>query len=678
MKYILNIIFILFFTVFLWGCTDEPLIEDNGSEKPFFNIEEFSDGYSIAFDVSLDRFGGANSRDENDEAQIIEWENYLDPEEFRVLFFDQNDQFLFESRSRWFTKVTSTSTADKWRVGVPLFPYLSDGFDENNSDNDDSALEEGYNYNWDGIIEIMRTQSFKIAILANRPTKVRVPSLSDLDPTKMKLKNFGKNGPFWSSLNSIATEDRKGKEVKKVFDLHHCQYDPIYENKNKDGNAYSFLFDYGDETMDDGSIANVPLMGAVSSWLHGAKIRKITKYNTSLQATSDTEDKRYYRLPVEQDLDANESGLNIRYAYLNTEGKEEAPEKLPEDSQYIPMYGIQEFNPIANWVKGTTFNLSQQVGSQTGDRIYTPITLLRSVVKLELRIPMKDSDGDEIDVDNTWAQIWENNYMARCEPMDVSTSTNSIWKDNHTASDWLDPSEVCEWTRIRDFGPLVDNANKNLNIREKLGWFYGCWQDENMGWDFGSISVPAEGTTFGNFKAGDYPRIFNPITQRLKSALITDCKKDINGQYYRWIIYCGERNINDPNTVTDSQEQTAYVNFFRIRIKRKVDGSDKWYIYDIPITDYTEADNPAFSYLKELGSADESTSLERIKDMYNVPSNMNTYFGDIAKTKNVKHLPFPLLRNHFYRVNVTFGNGDDIDVQVMDAETRIVSGIVFD
>ena len=64
---------------------------------------------------------------------------------------------------------------------------------------------------------------------------------------------------------------------------------------------------------------------------------------------------------------------------------------------------------------------------------------------------------------------------------------------------------------------------------------------------------------------------------------------------------------------------------------------------------------------------------------------MNAYcteIRDFAKQEdyinNYKEIfPYPLLRNHLYRLTVSFGNGDDIDVKVIDGEKRVVGGIEF-
>lgn len=650
MKYLHISYFLGLMLFFLGSCSDDILQEKEISKnEDDFNIEAFKEGYSLAFDVSLDRMGGSSTRaDETpDDAKLIEWENHLDPEEFRILFFDSQDRFIFESRSRWFTRVSSDDGKTHWRVGVPVFQYLSDNFDDVGS-NDGVQLDDDAKYNWDRIIEILKKEDFKIAILANRPSDINIPELSDLSAADRRVKTFGKNGPFWNYQNSVASYDYPDDYpdlIKKVFDLHHCQYDPLYENKNSAGNCYSFIMEEGLEDIGDEGMVSVPKMGAVSSWIH-----------PTLTYTIGSSAVQRYRLPEQEGL----------------------------PSQYIPMYGIQKFAALSSWVKGTTFNLSEQTASQTGEYDYKTISLLRSVVKIELRIPMYDLSGNYVDADNESATIFANNFLARCEPMDVSTPTNEIWKDNHTKD--------CEWNNIKNYGLYADG--KSTDYIDKLSWFYGIWKDS--GWTFGDLGADNIHKETDDTK---YPRIFNPITQRLTCTSIQDCFLPIEDEYYRWVVYCGEKNINDPNPLNNLIED-GLINYFRIKVtikssKTASTGTD--YIYHIPLTDYSIDANPAHDILKTQGltyvyNNNTYNYLEQASYTPNINNKITEtnpgYFAKVKalssadNDKNGKYTykdmyPYPLLRNHFYRVTVSYGDGDDINVEVIDGEKRTVGGIIF-
>ena len=643
-----NVWHIILYTVLAgtaMSCVRESLSEDpaSGSGEDF-NIEAFSEGYSVAFDMLLDHMGGGyeTRADGIDDARIEEWENYINPEECRILFFDAEDHFLFESKTRWFTSVASYDGGSRWRVGVPIFSYLSDSYDENISTSPDYSVDESYN--WDRIMEIMRSQPFKVAILANRPSDIAVPNLSDLSEEERDVDSFGLNGPFWSPKNSIASYTDAElhdhwDDIMTVFDLHHCQYDPFYENKNTNGGPYTFIMKKDKVTVIDKKTntkysRSGYFMGSVSSWLHPDRERS---YGSGVRY--------FYRLPESQILNVNKDDVNANRIAKN---------------QYIPMYGIQQFDALTTWAKGSTYNLSQQTGSQTGNYDYKSISLLRSVVKLELRIPKYDNNRNPVTVDNEWAQICANNFLARCEPMDVWTPTNLLWK-NH--------NDACEWRDIRAYGLYADDSSEDF--RRKLSWYYGAWEKDDK-WSFDGVSKKPE------TDSTHYPRIFNPITQRLQLSFITDCYLETEN-YHRWIIYCGEKNMNDPNELNRLSSE-GYINFFRIRVKR----GSRNEIYHIPITDYSRSDNPIKDYLVQNCNS-EADAITKITDIGGYPTHMSkrdgdeakNYYKEIKNTKSNRNYPYPLLRNHMYRLTVSFGDKDDIDVKIIDGEKRVVGGIEF-
>ena len=695
-------IFLLISLVFIMAsCTDEAIVENKPSSSGDFNIEEFSKGFSLAFDVSLDNMGGGiTSRADVSEAEITEWENYLDPEEFRVIFFDQYDRYLFESKTRWLTSIESHGGGARWRVGVPVFQYVADSYDDTDPENSGQLIQgEVGEYNWNRIVEIMKEEPFKVAILANRPSKVEVPELSDWkesnDPTLKPIAEMGSalNGPFWTPKNSIATENVNVDNIAKVIDLHHCQFDPLYYNKSRSGNPpgdgwYDFIMDYDDyvDKKSETELKDVPFMGAAASWVSANRSRQVPDLHNEKQAKPRTI--RYYRLPVDRKgpdhpLNGIIPDRGDKYKGTDYTDYVENNSDLLDENQYIPMYGIQKFDALTTWEKGKTYHLSEQTGSQTGDYHYKSIKLLRSVVKLELRIPMYDDSGNYVDIDNAWAQIWLNNYMSRCEPMDVSTPTNEIWSDEHDA---------CEWKNIRDYGLLANN-DANQNFKEKLAWFYGSWL--NMGWNF-KEGKNKDGSNIIPSNSQPYPKIFNPLTQRLQGAFITDCYLPIKSEpnhpeqsYHRWIVYCGERNMNDQTTLGNAKS-TGTLTYFRIHVRKlnssneTISGSDC--IFNLPIIDYSAADytintKQAKEYFKETSYTESKVTGKDPQNIYfmdGISSNFREYIEDIMSRTDSKYYPYPLLRNHYYRVTVSFNNNaNGIDVKVEDGEKRTIGGIVF-
>ena len=601
MKY--SILPILFFFVTLTSCVDEDFSGScmDDTELP----EVFKNDYSLSMMVTLDNMGGTRNSfvDDYGYNPMEEVENYINPEKFRVLFFNDKDQFLFESKSRWVKRLDTSEDHNTWFVSVPIFSYGND---------------EEYDWDWTKIKEALTSSTFKIAILANRPDLQYFAGTKDGD---LPADWFDNSGPDWRR-GDTSWGTPEGTPAKTVFDLHHCQTDPIYMNKGIPKNwgshegFYNFIMGEGDRTVVVDGTDNKPLtMGATSCWVDYWNWNNLEDTNGG--AIQDKDRKRYFVLP----------------------NKDKSP---------IPMYGIQEFKPITNWVKGTPFNLSQ-ITEYTGDYDHRSISLLRSVVKLELVLPREPS----------LVCIMYPNIYARCEPMDVWTPTDKIWKDDH--------ENDCEWQYIMNYGPIetkdnsrpanpssADNMTENEKnshfnyYRKKLSWFYGAWLDDKPGtpadqkgknpwWTFGTLG------TNGVVKEGQttpYPRIFNTCIQRNTYARCEQVKVDYRDDKYHYVVYTGERNINDPSDLRRQSYQGTVV-YWVFCFKNE----SKYYL--VPFTDYSIGDNPAIE--KMLNKPLDARP-------YSAETNSNAYmdhFRDNAIT-NPKHYPWPLIRNHVYRI--TIGN----------------------
>lgn len=673
---ILSVLSILLLPV---ACSDDPLIQSDADLEKDTNYSEFADGYSVAFDVTVDQLGGNfATRANTDDYELAELENYLNPEEFRIFFFTEDDKFLFESKSRWLTEIDSKDGNRRWRVGVPIFQYLSD-----NAGKDEEGKYEMEEYHWDEIVDYMKNNSFKIAILANRPTNVNIPLINDFpegDPGKNDPEEsdydwrnawapykYGKaeNGPNWGPENSYAAyTDKSDSRIRDVFDLHHAQKDPVYLSKSASAikneantevlsmqdNGYYDIISETDPTdkLPNGSGGTIDMlyMGAFITWLNEKPI-SITNSNTVSQQST-------YRLlkPIRTP------------AMLDTD-------EISSEEMYIPMYGIQKFGALTDWTKGTTYNISTQTASQSTSYTYKTIFLLRCVVKLELRIPTIDADGNEVDLDLEHAQLYYNNVMSRCEPMDTWTPTDELWAADHSSD--------CEWERIRDFGPFA-NGDEDDQFKNRLSWYYACWQEK--GWDFTEKNINKTKGTWTQIYSSSIksPRIFNPMVQRLKCAYIRTCylpigDLDENGKvipsknsYHRWVIYCGERNINDPNFLgTLAKGKSSYLSYFKIKRNGNPSEEVNDVIYTIPIVDYSYRPRTNYVYNKLTG---DQTPITNISAGQSWMESSPNYFDNIRDCKDAEMLPYPLLRNHFYRLTVSFGSNENINVEIMDAQNR--------
>lgn len=599
--------------------------------------EDFKKGYSLTMKVTLDRMGGTRATTTADLEAI---ENYINPEKFRVLFFDHNDRFLFESKSRWVKMLTPDTKDAEWLVSVPLFTYGNDVYEG----------AENTEWNWEAIKKSLTSNEFKIAILANRHDYEWYPGFENTGFGNVEgwLDN---TGPHW-------TPDDTGK--KTIFDLHHCQYDAVYHGKSEATGFYDFIAEnyYKKENgIDDASsyAEYRPQMGATSSWaewdhkvtdnsLVAAKYNK-TNYNDGKWVTVNNNERRPVR----------------RFRH-------------PSQDHPIPMYGVQRFDKIEGWSKGTPFNLSKFFADENpkydDDKKYKykNISLLRSVVKIELKIP-KDKTAGGADKPEVVGLYYSNLY-ARCEPMDVWTPTDILWKEQHPdGTDWsnavLNKNAKCKDTKaLLTYGPIATAGSGKLDYQRKISWLYGAWLDINPStgeswWDFDP--KPDGGDVPGgrfDFDADfvqetantPYPRIFNSYIQRNNAMICEDNVLVEDEDFWHYVVYLGERNINDPSKLSNMGEDKSGAPTLMYWIFAWND-----MLYGLPITDYDNPDNPVYNY-NYRQEINYSTTNPSSAD-YMVLSGVTDMTGDYAiammTEKNSANYPWPLIRNHVYTLTLT-------------------------
>lgn len=567
----------------LASCIDDDfLCVENENET----LEDFgyTDGYAINFAVTLDNMGGTRAAASSVE-ELTKAENYIDPEKFRVLFFDADDKFLFESKSRWIKQLTPTGAENsQWLVSVPIYTFGND---------------EEYNWDWEAIREALTAQNkfFKIAILANRPGE---ELCIDYDAVGLKDKWYDNAGPYWGRKQTVwyaKQHANEGIEPKDVFDLHHSQFDPIYTAKSWPstyaGSEGFYEFVMGEEN-------DKLTMSSTSSW-----------------------------------VDFRENDLNNRDPY----GFNRRYFVQPSMSHPIPMYGIQRFETINGdrWIKGTPFNLSNLSGTdpEEGSYHFNKIALLRSVVRLDLVIP--ESDDYEVE----FVFMGYPNVYARCEPMDVWTPTSDLWAEEH--------DNDCEWNDIVNYGPVsrtYDTKSNStlLDYQKRLCWFYGAWLDKD--WKFGSLgrSTVEEAVAVN----GPSPRIFNSCIQR-NNAVYCGNDVDMTTQYndgnYHYVVYTGERNVNDPsdlNSLGNGNGGKATVTYWGICIKT----GNTYKYYKVPLTDLGQAENVSQIIASEIVTIDNNGKWKE-------PStSMQSYENLVQDPGDETPKPWPLMRNHVYTTTI--------------------------
>lgn len=665
----------------LQSCHDkgEDLLKE--MEKPEISDlpEGMSEGFTISFRMTLEPMGGDDvsltraTSSSNDVMREIE--SYIDLEKVRILFFaclDNDDQikengkvkyetgkhdvFLFESKSRWVSKLTGSKYAD-WQVTAPVYTY---------GNNDE--------YNWELIREILTTCDFKVALLVNRPNEV---NFGDFDGKFGKdIVFYTDRGPAWGpdySVARITDENGKGNlrelydyakshnfrgfndtewnnlltrfkgegfEVPTINGLHHCQWDPIYSSKNNTTNIYDFIMGNPQQSLSVPSgVGDFNMMGALSFWTQ-------KKYDANGKVITD---------PTNKDKDAT-------FFFL------------PDRQHPIPMYGVQRFPAIPNvWRPGTPFNISDYMEGVAGSDDFenATISLLRSLVRIDFIVPT--SVAKEI----TNVRLRYANVMARCEPLDVATPTNLIWADEHGTYD----NRECEWWNIYDAGPIINSeftgTGGRVEFLKRMAWYYGAWKDW---WDFKGKNSPWTSTQKGGESSWDdsyltirgkgkpHPRIFNPVIQRNQEGQLVDCEIYDPGNHH-FVVYCGERNINDPTkfeTLTFGASEFAYIYF-------EVKNGNNTTPYCFPLTDYSNSNHVIYGINDVDNSSDKQLWLSSRGDL-------SKYRSRMGGASNYYDWNYPLLRNHNYIFQVdAIGNNesDGLNSLVISSERRTAPTIEY-
>ncbi|MCH5242478.1 MAG: hypothetical protein J1F67_08650 [Muribaculaceae bacterium] len=683
------------------SCVDDVLDPSEIDGRDPTVPKELAEGFSISFNVSLNAMGNESfslSDGITKNTYLRELENFVDLEKLRILFFTckesedgsgKNDFFLFESKSRWVSVLTDIETTQaNWQVTAPVFTY---------GNNDD--------YDWEAIRWALENHPFKIVILANRPDDVDFGNFDSKFDGEITFKTD--RGPNWgpeqtyiyNAVNSDGVNWRDWQRRNKpefnyyqqnedyfrkkptINSLHHCQWDPIYTSKNNGKHVYDFIiekpwadekFDYVNNKLKDGQfltkqegVGTYNLMGALSYWTK----KKVESINNG-------------KITYVQDPETKKDG-NFYF--------HPGPD---QPTKGIPMYGCQVFDKLTDWKAGTPYNVSLKLSGQSDQYERKNIHLLRSVVKIEFKIPrrMTKEDGTFVDLEVTLPKIHYTNVMARCEPLDVATPTEQLWKsdDQSLMNDYLNR---CELENIMDYGPIIrENFNNENEVKGTTAeglkpaaeyyyglveWFYGAWKDW---WHFNdpaynNLNGPEspgayQGTYFGyspkNYegKTPDYPypRIFNPVIQRNGDALIEDCQIKDDPDFYYYVIYTGEKNINDPSTVNKFSLSTGELVYFSFTIKESGKTYSSEPKYYIPLTDYSS-----------------NTILNN--NYFTGTTSMTTYKGNMPGGGR-NNWNWALLRNHVYTVTVTsfkdFMDLGAINSQIVSSENRYAPAYEFE
>lgn len=660
-----------------------PEYQDQGKD----DIVPF-DGDVLRFEVTLDRMGGMSTKSGSVDAKSLEdIESYVDPEKFRVLVFDSEDEFLFESKSRWIKQLDPESSHSIWSVAIPLYSYGND---------------REYEGLWEDIRDKLTSGPFKIAILANRPEVDNFPEMTGNVTNEGDGSNrntptwFDNSGPNWGAANSAVKD---GHITKTVFDLHHSQYDPIYEDKGGASqfggkNVYAMI-------MGKGTVGGStrPFLSATSSWVQFGDDKEDAKGRYYAYASENTG----YNFTNMVDnttgkiRDSLVSDKNMVYHYYKDAGwgKNRDPRgwnfrktRLPDKNYPIPMYGIQLYDALTDWKKGTVTSLNRE-----NDK---PISLLRSVVKLELVIPEEYEPTDVV--------LFYSNIYARCEPMDVWTPTDQIWADAnepHPVAGKCDEMEAIQALGLMtELDQTYTSSDASYTqYQKKIARLYGRWWEEKKWGEESLWKEGAENTysdeiikylkSYSTSTKRKFPRIFNPCIQRNTAVYVEPTYKDELGVHY--IVYTGERNINDPSqlyNIANLGSGNPTLLYWSIiygtgEYSFLGDGEGST-TYSFPVVDYdgTVNDEPAeVLHVFRKGEITQRTSQPYYIIPANSPRDANNFSGAAngngmgdylrrvqgqnlekeytlqdrlnGKAYSKKDWPLPLIRNHVYKITLS-------------------------
>ena len=369
---------------------------------------------------------------------------------------------------------------------------------------------------------------------------------------------------------------------------------------------------------------------------------------------------------------------------------------LPSKDYPIPMYGVQDFDPIGEyWEPGVLFNLSQFNNAQKTGYNYRNVSLLRSLSRVEVKLlksafPKKPSH----------VYMRSMNRSARITPVDFFTPTDIIWNGFNASSiddvrrlqNYVEvgnlneqniiqttPGVVQEEQNIMQYGPIYIGTGNNAGqtrdqmldeYRKTTAWPFGIWEPQ-WGWDWN------RGTEFVNdfdtYKVGQtrahthqvvpqYPRILHTRISRSDYSRFTEVE---DPDYWHYIMYIPEKNITDadePGNIADRPKI--------IHVELRFNGG--FPVYDgngNPSTDDPDNEVDNFDdkaayrlYFTEGGRA-------RLGDFeFTGRDSWDAYEYDW----NIASQHWPIIRNHVYIFTVNGGidNSADVTLQVLGPDKR--------
>lgn len=331
----------------------------------------------------------------------------------------------------------------------------------------------------------------------------------------------------------------------------------------------------------------------------------------------------------------------------------------PKD-QYIPMYGVQVFDKLDNlWIEGTSFDLSNfnmtgpypHLDGNTGQMVipydYREISLIRSVAKVVLKIPIKEKPHHIF--------LRNMNRNAFCEPLDVSTPTHLLWEDD---GEYSAHNPKCEFFSIKGQDPFYKGENLGIsndkqleNYSEKLAWYYSAWGIESTSKEMNDEVFKHEKAA--NYYGGEFPSDFVEGRPHILNPMIEPsdfCEflyaGEVDGLYKKYVLYVPEKFVDDPNNLDDqdgvesSDPKVCHIEFRTLNSPFKNLEDDNCYRIYFTENGFNK------QYKGDAEGGYTPPTFGKIEGVYDTWENM--YENNVENLK----VHWPILRNHVYSFTV--------------------------
>lgn len=362
---------------------------------------------------------------------------------------------------------------------------------------------------------------------------------------------------------------------------------------------------------------------------------------------------------------------------------------LPSKDYPIPMYGVQDFDPIGEyWEPGLLFNLSQYNNAQKEGYNYRNISLLRSLARVEVRLKKSEFPQKPSHV-----YLRSMNRSARMTPVDIFTPTDIIWNGFNSSSpddvkrlqNYIDignleeqhiiqttPGVVQEEKNIIQYGPFyignktAQSGDKLQEYRRTTAWPFGIWERQ-LGWNWNREN--SEVGYFETYKVGDtraytgqtvpeYPRILHTRISRSDYSHFAEVD---DPEYWHYVLYIPEKNITDADNPGDISDRPKIIH---VEIRFNSGPEDKFGTDadEENIVDNFDDKKAYRLYFTQGGRANLGSFEWNGRDSWD----------DYEYDWNIVKQHWPILRNHVYSFTVNGGldHSGTVNFQVSAPDIR--------